>query len=584
MILRKTLAPAIIVFLFVCGLSFHVWAEDGGEADYDFEFGVGYHFTDYDDYVGKVGEYDVLDHDSTGPDMNASGSVQNDDLYLDFSGRYHNDDDYEGHISGDYQRIFMEDFSYSSFEHWLDHDDMDNLCGRTGGVVVNHEDFNAGKDYIIRRSEQKSDTTFNLPFSPGTELHFNYRRQKREGHRQAMTISHCGACHVTSHAREVDEETEDIKTGISKKFGWITLVYEYFHREFDERGEAPENYYDDPTHPGGAGEIFDDRIQYGDETLPYDLVPSMEKDTHMASLRATLPANSALYASYVFSNVENNDNDLETDTNTVNARLTNNFFPGLSLSGRFKYLSIDNDDVFVDVNEPLSTAGLNAGYPWHNHNPALDYASFDPDYLRLSAMSRDVMTFGFDARYQLLSRTFINLGYEWEEVDRDDYAVDDDGDTETTTNTFKLSMTNRTCRGLKLRLGYKLEDTDNPFNYVNGACEGSFTADDGGAFHGTQYWERHEERYADLSNQPTLAHEISGDITWSALKNLSVTANYRYINEENDETDVSDWQQESHVPSLSIAYMPLPQLSFNLSYIYDWTETETLANIPVFNG
>lgn len=588
MTIRKVLAPTIIVCLLVCGLSFYVWAEDGDETEYALELGVGYHWTDYDDYPGKVGEYRLFDHQSTGPDMKISGNAQNMDLDLDFSARYLDDDDYAGRISGDYRRIFDVDFSYSSFEHWLDHDDMDNLCGRTGGVVVNHEDFNAGKDYIIRRTEQESDTTFNLPFSSGTRVNFNYHRQTRQGHRQAMTISHCGACHVTSHAREVNEETEDITAGVSKQFTWLTLVYEYFHREFDERGDAPLNTYDNPLHPGGVlGEVFDDRIQYGDETLPYDLVPSLQKDTHRARLHARLPGKSTFFASYLFTNTENNDSDLETDSHTVNAKLTNNFFPGLNLSTRFRYMNIDNDDVFVDVTEPVSVAGPNAGYTWADPNPdttLVDYNSFDPDFLRLSALSREVLGAGLDVRYQLLKKTSLNLGYEWEQVDRDDFAVEDDGDTETTTNTVKLGIMSRPWRSVKLRLGYKVADTDNPFNYLNGACEGAFEVNAGNPWNSTQYWERQARRYADLSNQPTLSQEISGAMTWSGLRNFSVTANYRYIEEENDQTDVSDWEQQSHVPSLSLAYMPVPQLSFSLSYIYDWSETETLANIPVFNG
>lgn len=585
MFFKKIFVPIIIGLLLVGGFSFYVWAGDAEKPDYELELGIGYHVTDYDDYEGKVGEYNVLDHESTGPHMNVSGSTQNEDLTLDFSGRYQNDNDYEGRVSGDYQRIFLQDFSYNSFEHWLDHDDLDNLCGRTGGVVVNHEDFDAGKDYIIRYSEEKSDTTLNLPFSPGTSVYFNYHRKKREGHRQAMTISHCGTCHVTSHARAVNEETEDINTGISKKFGWLTMVYDYFHREFDERGQTPENYYDDPTHPDGeTGDVFDDRIWYGDEALPYDQVPSMEKNTHMAKILATLPGNSSLYAAYLFSNIENNDQGLETDTNTVSARLTNSFFPKLKLSGKFKYLSIDNDDVFVDVNEPISVSGPNEGYTWYEQNPDLGYNSFDPDFLRRSVMSRDVISMGFNARYQLLKKTSLRLDYEWEEIDRDDFAVGDDGDTETTIQTVRASLLTRPWRSVKMRFGYTLEDTDNPFKNLRGAYEGDIYDTGGGAFNGLQYYERYEQRLADVSNQPTLSHEIGGEITWSAMRNLSLTTTYRYTDKENDETNISDWEQKSHMPSVSMAYMPMPKLSFNFSYIYDWTETEAFAAIPVFDG
>ena len=137
---------------------------------------------------------------------------------------------------------------------------------------------------------------------------------------------------------------------------------------------------------------------------------------------------------------------------------------------------------------------------------------------------------------------------------------------------------------MKARIGYKWQDIDDPFNNVNGAYEDVTFAGTGSPFSGTQYWERQAERTADLSNQPTEVNEITADVTWSILHNFSLAADYRYTDKENDETDYSDWEQESHVASLTLWYAPIPKLSFNLSYIYDWTETETLACIPVFDG
>jgi len=582
----KKIFALLTVLVFLGAFTFPVWAEGDEDTEFDVEIGVGYHVTDHNDYPGKIGEYEVLDHDSTGPDFHFSGTAQNKDLYLDFSGRYHEDNDHEYGFSGDYQRILMQRFSYNRFEHWLDHDPLENLSAVCGNATVSHEDLDVGKDYIIKRSEEKSDTVLNLPFLPGTQLNVNYRRQMREGHRQSLAISHCSGCHVTSRGRQVEEETEDFKVGITKKHDWLTVSYNYFHREFDERGETPENAYDDPTHPASGIDMFDDRIQYGDGVTeyPFDQVPSTEKDSHIVKARAILPADTTLFASYIYSNVENNDNDLEIDSDTITARISNNFIPGLNLTGKFRYLTIDNDDVYVDVNEPLSTAGANAGFPWHNHNPGLAYNSFDPDFTRKSAMSRDVMTLGLDARYQLLKRTSLRLGYEWEEVDRDDYAVDERGDTETETNTVKAVLSSRLHRKVKAKIGYKWQDIDDPFNNVNGAYEDVTFAGTGSPFTGTQYWERQAERTADLSNQPTEVNEITADLTWSIQHNLSLTANYRYTDKKNDETDYSDWEQESHVPSLSLWYAPIPKLSFNLSYIYDWTETETFTCIPVYNG
>jgi len=295
-------------------------------------------------------------------------------------------------------------------------------------------------------------------------------------------------------------------------------------------------------------------------------VPSTEKDSHIVKARAILPADTTLFASYVYSDVENNDNHLEIDSDTITARVTNNFFPGLNLTGKFRYLTIDNDDVYVDVTEDFRGAA-----PWKP-------GGFEPDFTRESAMSRDVTTLGLDARYQLLKRTSLRLGYEWEKIDRDDYAVDEGGETETETDTVKVVLNSRPHRKLKASIGYKWQNIDDPFNNVNGACEDDSTTT------GEFYWQRHDTRTADVSNQPTDVDEITADLTWSILHNLSLTANYRYTDKENDETNSSDWEQESHVPSLSLWYAPTPKLSFNLSYIYDWTETDTLSCIPVFDG
>ena len=592
--MAKKIFSLLTVLVFLGAFTFPVWAEGDEDTEFDVEIGVGFHVTDDNDYPGKIGEYKVLDHDSTGPDFHFSGTAQNKDLNLNFDGRYHENNDHSYQFNGDYRRILKQNFSYDRFEHWLDHDPLENLAAHKGNATVSHEDLNVGRDYIIKRSEEKSDTVLNLPFLPGTQLNVNYRRQIREGHRQSLAISHCSGCHVTSQGREVDEETEDFKVGATKKFDWLTVSYNYFHREFDERGGTPENVYDDPTHPAGKGDWFDDRIWYGDGVTPYpyDLVPSTEKDSHIIKARARLPANTTLFASYIYSNVENNDNDLEIDSDTVTARVTNNFFPGLNLTGKFRYLTIDNDDVYVDVNEPLGTAGPNAGFPWHNHGlPGYGvggYNSFDPDFTRESAMSRDVMTLGFDARYQLLKKTSLRLGYEWEEVDRDDFAVEEGGDTETETNTVKAVLSSRPHRKVKAKIGYKWQDIDDPFNNVNGAYEDPIQPPPAPTpnpwVDSVQYWERQNERTANLSNQPTEVNEITADVTWSILHNLSLTANYRYTDKENDETDYSDWEQESHMPSISLWYAPTPKLSFNLSYIYDWTETETFTCIPVYNG
>ena len=614
--MERKICVLLTVLAFLGGFSLQVWAQDDGDTEFDVEVGVGYHITDYNGYPGKIGEYQVLDHHSTGPDLHFSGTAQNKDLYLNFDGRYHENNDHEYHFNGDYRRILKQDFSYDRFQHWLDHDGLNNLSatsmggGGKYGPKTSHEDFDAGKDYIIKCSEEKSDTVINLPFSKGAQLNVNYRRQIREGHRQALTISHCASCHVTSNGREVDEETEDFKIGATKKFDWLTLSYNYFHREFNERGKSPENPYDDAMHPvdnpnmplgapvdKSGNKYFNDRIQYDGTTRPYNVVPDSEKDSHLVKVLASLPMDTTFFASYIHSEVDNRnhnpevatDDNLEMDSDTVSARLTNRSFPGLNLSFKFRYLTIDNDDVYVDVNEPNdSPVGPSANSFWYDPAKTLaagQYNSFDPDFTRESAMSRDVTTLGFDARYQLLKKTSLRLGYEWEEVDRDNYAVDEEGGTETETNTVKVVLNSRPHRKVKARIGYKWQDIDDPFVAVNSVWEDvAFPSSPNPFGTSTQYWERQDARSYSRSNQPTEVNEITADLTWSIQPNLGVTANYRYTDKQNDDVGGSDWEQESHMPSINLWYAPTAKLSFNFSYIYDWTETKALACIPVYNG
>ena len=564
--MRKKIGTLLAVLFFLGFFAFQVWAEGDEESEFDAQAETGFYYTDYNGYPGKVGEYEVLDHGSAGPyvDFSATGIDKN--FYLDLGGSYYEDNEYEYQFNADYRRILIQDFSYNSFQHWLDHDPLENLSAYKGGPKVSHQDLEVGKDYIIKRSEEKSDTVFNLPFLQGAQINFNYSRQIREGHQQALTISHCAGCHVTSTGREVDEETEDFKVGVTKKFEWLTLVYNYFHRAFQEHGATPTNDYDDAIHPV-SGADFSDRVQYDDATLAYNLVPDSKKDSHLVKVMAKLPQNTTFFGSYIHSNVENcnNHSDVPTedsremDSDIVTARLTNNsLFPGLNLGLKFRYMSLDNDDVNIDV----------------------DYTTWppdvDPDFTRESAMSRDVTTIGLDSSYRLTKKTSLKFGYEWDRIDRDNYEVGDSGETTTQENTVKIGVTSRLHRKLKAKISYKWQDIDNPFNNLNAACEPA------NAETGVLYSDRQETRTATLSNQPTGVNEIKADLTWSIKPNLSLTANYRWLDKENDET--SDWQQESHMPSLNLWYAPTAKLSFNLSYVYDWTKTQSLACIPVFDG
>ena len=561
-------------------------AEETEKSDFKGKVSAGYHFNDINGSAAKIGEYENLKQGAAdGPDLSFFLKGHGDNFSLDVGGLYGGDkNDQEYYLNGDINRIFLERYEYNRFHHSLDHDPLTNLSAVLGGPKVSHQDFDVGRDYMIYYSEQESNSTINLPFLPGAQISFDYRQQIRRGHKQALTMSKCAACHITSRGRTVNEETEDYKAKAQVKFGWLTLMYNFLHRDFREKANAPMNQYDEAMHPGNGVKMFDDRVQYNDENLAYSQVPSSKKDSHLIKALAALPKHTSFYLSYLNSDIENRENDLSTDQDVITARITNRLIPGLKLNLDFRYLSLDNDDTYVDVVEPLSVAGANAGFPWDNHNPALPYNSFDPDFTRRSAMSRDVTTVGFNARYRLLKKTTVRLDYEWEKIDRDYYEVDN-GDTETKKNTIKLGLKSRLHRKLKAKISYKRQDIDNPFNNLNAGHEVVDPSSIyGSPFTGLQYWERQEDRIATLSNQPTAINEIKTDLHWSIKSNLSLSADFSWIDKKNDETDFSDWEQESYRPSVNLWYAPMERLSFNVSYMYDKTKTDSVIHMPVFDG
>lgn len=545
---------------------------------------VGGQVNDYGNNQGKVGEY--AEDSEINPRFGLTVKGNKDDFYFDFVGSYLDLDDLDLELGLDYRRIILGEFGYTGFRHQLDHDPLTNLEASFGGPKVTHEDFDIGRNYMINYTKVRSEVTTNLPFLEGTQLKMGYAEQNRKGYKQSLALNKCGSCHITSRRGKVNESTKDLTMGMEKKIGKrLTLLYEYLHREFTENASALNNFYDDALHPGKDKPLFDSRVQYENGDLPYGLVPDSQKDSHTFRLLAKLPKKSTLFTSYTHSDILNNHNDRGASLDSLTARFNNRWFNSLSMNLRLGYLTINNDDVFVDVNEPSSVAGMNKNYPWHDHKPGLAYNSFDPDFISKSAMSRDVFTLGFDGRYSVTTKTFFKFGYELETIDRGNYAVSGD-DTKTTKNTASLFMNTRPFKKLKTRIGYTYKNTKNPFMNADGVYENIDVPPPSAAnpWVSVQYWERQNARSATVSNQPTDVHEVLADVTWSIRNDLSLSANYKWITEENSQTDYSGWSQDTHMPSLTLQYAPMASLNFGLSYIYDWTKTETLVCIPVFDG
>lgn len=560
------------------------------QSAYGVEITPGLHGMDVKDYRGKVGEYEYLE-DGIRPDVsvNIFGAMKGSSFRLE--GLYYEDEDFAVSADIDVKRVLREEFSYLRMPHFLEHDPINNLAAcavsaTTGGIGVpatEYEDLDPRSEYFIKYSRLESKTTYRLPFFPGSEIYVDYRKEFRKGHRQSVSLSKCGSCHVVSRDRRIDEYTEDFSPGIQAKFGntesgWLTVAYNYIKRHFGETGRDPIAYYDNAIAPAGGFKdthIFNYRVQYENANLPYNVTPSSEKDSHIIKAHGFInKAATDVFTSYVNTSAENMHTGNGYDLSSFIGRVTNRLLPGLTVAGKFRWLDIDNDEARITVNEPVAVLGPHTGKTYSEAFP-----DFDPVYDRLSALSRQVYEAEFTAKYKLSKRVSLNGKFEWKSIDRDYYDV---GDGETTTNEYagNLGLYYRHS-GFYGKVNYTHESISDPFANPKAACNPfGINPVPANSLLGLQYFQLYNMRTLTMSNLPEDRDEINASATWLISPVVSLSAYYRYINESND----FEWDQESHMPSLSLFFIPSPKLSWTLSYLYNYQETDSLTCEPVFDG
>lgn len=606
------------------------------------------------DDAKRVNEYSVI-RPKQGAE--AYGKVDltgvNDGIAVDVQADYMGSRDQKYDLGIDVKRILRLNSSYDSFLHWLDHDQIDyidagirgtgtyngtlplspdNVPGgftaynpatgqvtaaapgpgvqQFGRATVYGEDFAKDDDFSIIRREWKNHVDLTFPQLPNVTFHAGYRMEEREGTEQSIGMSKCTACHITGQSRKVDEQTEDFTAGATGRFGLLTIDYSFLDRQFREKAAAPMRTFDPTNNPGAnyapSNTNFDNRITYDYESgsLPYDVVPDSDKQSHVLKARVDLPRNSIISASMVNSKVESKKTDepdpntadpafggfilpkktIETTYDAYGLKATTKLTKKLTLNARMRYEEQESDDrqVVYQLANPAPTGGLGG--------QAVDLTSLDRTYH--SVLSREILTLGFDAIYRLGLKDTLRLSYEFKDLDREDEHF---GTTES--HTIKAAYKTRPAKNLNARVNYTFQHFNRPFEYEDAALYQNpvtglnyFDKDGNVAttYGDTSTWavgyilgtgptygrEFYDQRVADLSNQPEDVHEGNVALTWSPQANLSATVNLRARFEEN-ELDFSSWKQQTYSPGLSVWYAPTNNFNLTFAYNYHAQSTES---------
>jgi len=595
---------------------------------------LGASFTDTKDNPARVNEYAKYRSDdglSAAPKLNLE--YLNKGFWFEVGADINGPRDQKFDLSLDASRVFRLNLDYQAMEHWKDHETLDQM-GATGrddtgggqpsvttdktfadliaagqtpsvaGGTINYDPLQAyqqelDNNYIVTRREWEGKAEVVVPELPNVVFHAGVRVETREGMEQAIGITKCDNCHISAVGKTIDERTEDVKLGATGKFGLLTVAYEYLTRKFTASGASPERYYE-PANNGTAYNLLYPEWQGSGSAaiggdFPFARTPESDKDSHTLKARVDLSNNTSIVGSYVKADIESTKDNTQSeyqllDGNTLNSELES--FSGkistrlgdwrLAAKASTYEIDVDGNRIYFPARE--ASASAIAAWPGETTDEWE------------SAEAREVKEFGFDAVYRLAKGTTLRLGYEYEEVERDE---DELGETET--NTFKVALKSRVNKSFSGSASYKYQDIDQP---MSGALVGIAQGDPAaiqdvtgdpnlwyyltGDFNNntasvpTWYWTSvYPNRQLESTSLPDTVHEAKLSGTWSANPNLAATLFTRYRYEENDDVE---YKQTTLVPGASIYYAPSSKINLTMAYTFNQQDTENRACVGWYHG
>jgi len=567
-----------------------------------------------EDNPARVNEYaSPTEDDGARPTLDASIEHVNEMSSLGLDMDFKGEEDLELGLDADLGRILKINGEYQVLQHWKDKENLEqlgatmagdvggqqprvgsNLTGTLGADYSTLQEANTqyfseqSNDYLITRKELKGETSLHLPQLPNVVIHAGIRQERRDGMEQSITLSKCNACHVEANGKGIDEKTEDFTLGATGKFGIVTLEYEYLNRTFDEQaGDANYTYLSSGATRNGVADT--DQLLYTG-SADYSQTPDSEKDSHAIKARVDLPYSTIVTGSFVKADIESDkDPSLATEgysfvtsDTTLESEYTGYTGKISSRLGAFRVAASAN---VYEIDGPEYTLS----FPTRD---ATDIHPYDNPETRHSAESREVEEFGLDIVYRVNKGTTLRLGYDYENIDRDEEEL---GETET--HTFKIAANSRISKGLSARASYQYQDIDDPLSSHTGiAQETGQTNGTGLSWFNTAdfqptpsaindtvyYWNAvYPSRELDATNRPEDVHEVKASVNWSPQPNMSATIFARYKKEENDSVKLD---QTTYVPGATLWYAPTSKMNLTMAYTFNKMETENQMCVGWYHG
>jgi hypothetical protein len=577
----KTLFTVVTAcLLLLLGSVMSIQAQDGGVVTEKYSVWVGGHYSSFDDYTKKVGEY-LIGTDEFYPEFRINYLGVGKDNIFRFDGHYYDKYDINGRASATISDMFKFNVMYRSLIHQLGQDMLENLSAREligtnpGGKMLLHDIEDPGADYNIHRQEILSHVEAMLSREHNVKLTASHRTILEDGTSQDLSVSHCFSCHVVSRTAEVDERTHEFEVGVQGDIAEnMTVGYEFDYRHFSSHGPTPYAYYDEAKHPvrGDAQAEFGSRLNYNNVSLPSTHVPTIEKIGNKVRFNGDF-GKSKLATSLAYNITTNKYTDLEANAWTGAASFATILSPRTRLVLRATGVRLTADDPYIEL--PI----------WREGRPG---PQVNFDYRRLSSLDRTDGTGTAELIHRLNRRLTLSVLGGYQRVDRYDYPAEN-----YVSNTLigQARLSYRSGMNFSAWAKYRIESTDDPFVSARGLFEargreslGRPVPDVGSFFAFIFYYEREGLRYQTITTEPTIQHDIQAKanvrLSQKANINLGIDAQL----DKNTELDSLDVKHTYFRPSLALNLMPNQQWTFSGGYTLNYSKSTGPITVALFDG
>ncbi len=545
---------------------------------------IGAHYTEFDGYRKKVGEYNLGGQGAFSEFRFDQLSVHG-DAVMSINGHFYDDQNITARAAFAMGTRFWGKVRYRSMSHQLQQDQLTNMAVREltatgpGGKMITHSIDDHYADYEVQRQEIL--TEFNALLSKKNNVRFMaaHRMIIRNGTMQSLSVSHCASCHVDSRGMQVDNTTQNVVAGLQADLNENTTAgYEFGYRSFVSDGAPAYNFFDDAKHPidtGNAGTEaeFDSRLIYQDTLLPVNQLPKTEKVSNKVRFKSNL-GSGRLAASFAWARTTNQNVDLKSDAYSGAINYTRLLDRRTRLIARAVGVRLTADDPYIDL--PIFRDG--------RPGPNIDFS-----YTRYSSIDRLDATVTAEVIRKMSQKWTVSVLGGYRMIDRDDYPLQDDG---TKTKRFIGQLKARYHKGLKYNssVKYRFEKTKDPFVSGRGLFEhqGHSGADSleplvpGFSF--IFYFQREDLRYQTITTEPTDKHQFEWKSNWRATDMVNLNLGVRGYYDKNSDLDSLDVKHFSVLPNANINFTPDPRFVATAGYTYNYFKSRGPVAVALFDG